>query len=68
MMAFSCFVQIRGARQILNLPLGFSTITIELTDSEDSEIGTSSIMFSHFFLSSSCLNLSFNAIGTHHGA
>ena len=29
-----------GFIQILNLPFGFSTITIELTHSEDSEIGT----------------------------
>ena len=57
-----------GSRQILNLPFGLSTITIELTNSEDSEIGTSSVMSSRFILSSSCLNFSFNAIGVRRGA
>ena len=56
------------SRQILNLPFGLSTITIELTHSEDSEIGTYSIMSSRFILSSSCLKLSFNAIVTCRGA
>ena len=40
---------------------------MELPYSEDPEIGTSSIMFRRFILSSLFLNLSFNAVGTRCG-
>ena len=56
-----------GPRQIFDLPFGFATIIIELTNQEDSEIGASSIKL-HFILSTSFLSLSFNAIATRRGA